>query len=170
MSYVHKIVKTPAGELKLVASKNVLVAILWENDKLDRVKLPHGIEDTSDPVLLEAERQLHEYFAGTRTSFSLPLKFTGTDFQKSVWQALLTIPYGETRCYADIARQVGNDRAVRAVGAANGKNPISIVAPCHRVIGASGELTGFAGGLENKALLLELENPGTVGNSNLQKL
>lgn len=160
MSYVHKNVKTPAGELKLIASQNGLAAILWENDKPERVKLPHGMEDPNDPILLEAERQLQQYFAGTRTSFSLPLDFSGTDFQKSVWQALLTIPYGETRSYGDIARQLGNDRAVRAVGAANGKNPISIVAPCHRVIGASGQLTGFAGGLENKALLLELENRG----------
>jgi methylated-DNA-[protein]-cysteine S-methyltransferase len=160
VSYVHKKVKTPAGELKLIASHNGLAAILWENDKPARVKLPHGTEDDNNPILLEAERQLQEYFAGSRTSFSLPLDFSGTDFQKSVWHALLTIPYGETRSYGDIARQLGNDRAVRAVGAANGKNPISIIAPCHRVIGSSGQLTGFAGGLENKALLLKLENRG----------
>ena len=122
--------------------------------------MPHGTADDNNPILLEAERQLQEYFAGTRTSFSLPLDFSGTDFQKSVWHALLTIPYGETRSYGDIARQLGNDRAVRAVGAANGKNPISIIAPCHRVIGSSGQLTGFAGGLENKALLLEAGESG----------
>jgi methylated-DNA-[protein]-cysteine S-methyltransferase len=102
-------------------------------------------------------RQLSDYFAGTRTHFDLPLDFHGTDFQKSVWAALLTIPFGETRSYAEIARQLGRPTAFRAVGAANGKNPISIVAPCHRVIGTNGALTGFAGGLEGKAFLLELE-------------
>ena len=102
-------------------------------------------------------QQLREYFAGTRTRFELDLDFVGTEFQKQVWAALLTIPFGETRSYSEIARQIGNPSAVRAVGAANGKNPISIVAPCHRVIGASGKLTGFAGGLEAKERLLTLE-------------
>jgi methylated-DNA-[protein]-cysteine S-methyltransferase len=101
---------------------------------------------------------LHEYFAGTRNHFELELDFAGTVFQKQVWQALLTIPFGETRSYSQIARQIGNPTAVRAVGAANGRNPISIIAPCHRVIGASGTLTGFAGGLEAKQYLLTLEN------------
>jgi methylated-DNA-[protein]-cysteine S-methyltransferase len=100
---------------------------------------------------------LNEYFAGTRHEFDLPLTFQGTDFQKQVWAALLTIPFGQTRSYSEIATQIGNVNAVRAVGAANGRNPISIVAPCHRVIGASGDLTGFAGGLANKMLLLSLE-------------
>ena len=170
VSYVHKKVKTPAGELKLIASQSGLAAILWENDKPERVKLPHGMEDDNDPILLEVERQLREYFAGTRTSFSLPLDFSGTDFQKSVWQALLTIPYGETRSYRDIAKQVGNERAVRAVGAANGKNPISIIAPCHRVIGAAGQLTGFAGGLATKAMLLKLETQGLKTQGKDQQL
>lgn len=100
---------------------------------------------------------MNEYFAGTRTRFELDLDFSGTDFQKKVWEALLTIPFGETRTYSQIALQVGSPAAVRAVGAANGKNPISIIAPCHRVIGMSGELTGFAGGLAAKELLLRLE-------------
>jgi methylated-DNA-[protein]-cysteine S-methyltransferase len=100
---------------------------------------------------------LAEYFAGTRNRFDLELDFTGTEFQKKVWQALLTIPFGETRSYSQIAEQIGSPSAVRAVGAANGRNPISIIAPCHRVIGASGKLTGFAGGLEAKELLLTLE-------------
>jgi methylated-DNA-[protein]-cysteine S-methyltransferase len=100
---------------------------------------------------------LNAYFAGKLSKFSLPLDFVGTEFQKKVWAALLTIPFGETRSYSDIARQIGNPKAVRAVGAANGKNPISIIAPCHRVIGANGKLTGFAGGLEAKACLLAIE-------------
>jgi methylated-DNA-[protein]-cysteine S-methyltransferase len=113
-------------------------------------------------VLLETERQLTDYFAGKRTSFSLKLDFKGTEFQKKVWTALLTIPYGETRSYGQIAKQIKNPRAVRAVGAANGKNPISIVTPCHRVVGSTGQLTGFAGGLDVKARLLALEGNKAV--------
>jgi methylated-DNA-[protein]-cysteine S-methyltransferase len=156
-AYVSKTLPSPVGILTLVASDAGLAAILWENDDPKRVRLNHSPGDNA--VLRETERQLREYFAGTRTAFTLTLDFTGTDFQKSVWQALLTIPFGETRSYAQIARQIGNPKAVRAVGAANGKNPISIVAPCHRVLGANGTLTGFAGGLEAKAHLLGLEAP-----------
>jgi methylated-DNA-[protein]-cysteine S-methyltransferase len=108
-------------------------------------------------VLDETARQLDEYFAGQRQRFELPLAFVGTAFQQKVWQALLTIPFGQTRTYSQIAAQIGHPTAVRAVGAANGRNPISIVAPCHRVIGASGELTGFAGGLLAKQVLLNIE-------------
>ncbi|MDF3024345.1 MAG: hypothetical protein K0R10_1706 [Alphaproteobacteria bacterium] len=158
MSYAHKTVKTPVGLLKLVASDKGLAAILWENDDPKRVRLDHGLEDKKHKVLLEAERQLLEYFAGTRDAFSLPLDFSGTPFQKKVWAALCRIPFGETRSYADIAKEVGSPKAVRAVGSANGKNPISIVAPCHRVIGKNGKLTGFAGGLEVKEFLLGLES------------
>ena len=157
MNYAHKTVKTPVGLLKLVASDKGLAAILWENDDPKRVRLDHGLEDKKHKVLVEAERQLLEYFAGTRDAFSLPLDFSGTPFQKKVWAALCRIPFGETRSYADIAKEVGSPKAVRAVGSANGKNPISIVAPCHRVIGKNGKLTGFAGGLKVKGFLLGLE-------------
>jgi methylated-DNA-[protein]-cysteine S-methyltransferase len=157
MTYAYKLMNSPVGELKLVASGNRLAAILWENDKPNRVRLPDMIEADDRPVLIETERQLNEYFAGARDRFDLELDFQGTEFQKKVWAALLTIPFGETRSYSDIATQIGNINAVRAVGAANGRNPISIVAPCHRVIGASGDLTGFAGGLTNKMFLLSLE-------------
>ncbi len=157
MTYAYKLMDSPVGELKLVANGNRLAAILWENDKPNRVRLPEIVEADDRPVLIKTERQLNEYFAGTRDRFDLELDFQGTDFQKKVWAALLTIPFGETRSYSDIATQIGNINAVRAVGAANGRNPISIVAPCHRVIGASGDLTGFAGGLTNKMLLLSLE-------------
>lgn len=155
--YYYKEMDSPVGRLKLVASDKGLAAILWENDKPNRVKVRTYTENNTHPVLLEVEVQLNEYFAGTRTSFSLELDPVGTDFQKAVWNILSTIPYGETRTYMGIAKQLGNAKAVRAVGAANGRNPISIVVPCHRVIGSSGELTGFAGGLEAKAALLSLE-------------
>ena len=148
---------SPVGILKLVATKNALVAVLWENENPKRVRLAELIEQVDHPILLAAQKQLSEYFAGTRQRFDLPLDFEGTEFQKSVWQALLDIPFGETRSYRDIAEQVGNIKAVRAVGAANGKNPISIIAPCHRVVGMNGKLVGFAGGLDNKKILLCLE-------------
>jgi methylated-DNA-[protein]-cysteine S-methyltransferase len=160
MSYFYKTVKSPVGELTLVASDRGVTAILWENDDPRRVRLGPMVRDDRHPILLETERQLKEYFAGNRKAFSLELDLngtTGTAFQKKVWTALLTIPFGETRSYGEIARQIGVPKAVRAVGAANGRNPISIVAPCHRVIGATGKLTGFAGGLETKAYLLALE-------------
>jgi len=157
MNTVYKTMNSPVGELKLIARNHRLAAILWEDDNPNRTKLGPMTEDPTAPVLLETERQLNEYFAGERDHFELDLDFEGTAFQKKVWQALLTIPYGETRSYREIAIQVGNPKASRAVGAANGKNPISIVAPCHRVIGSSGALTGFAGGMETKARLLKLE-------------
>jgi len=156
--YFSKWVDSPVGPLKLVASEAGLAAILWKNDRPGRVRLDPVIEDPMHPVLRQTERQLEEYFAGQRKAFDLPLDFAGTDFQRRVWAALLTIPFGETRSYAQIAKQVGSPDAVRAVGAANGRNPISIIAPCHRVIGSSGQLTGFAGGLEVKAQLLALES------------
>ncbi|ELQ17291.1 methylated-DNA--protein-cysteine methyltransferase [Pseudomonas fluorescens BRIP34879] len=158
MPHEYTLMPSPVGQLTLVARAGKLAAILWETERANRVRLGDLIETGDNPVLLETERQLTEYFAGTRNHFELELDFVGTDFQKQVWQALLTIPFGETRSYSQIASQIGNPTAVRAVGAANGRNPISIIAPCHRVIGASGTLTGFAGGLEAKQYLLTLEN------------
>ena len=148
---------SPVGLLKLVANDAALVAVLWENENPKRVRLAELIEDQQHPILLETQKQLNEYFAGQRQKFELALDFEGTEFQQKVWQALLSIPFGETRSYKDIAEQIGNVKAVRAVGAANGKNPISIIAPCHRVVGANGKLVGFAGGLENKDILLKIE-------------
>jgi len=157
MTLVCKTIASPVGELRLIASERGLVAILWEGDRPGRVPLGAMTAVAAHPVLDEAERQLNAYFAGTLRRFDLPLDFRGTAFQKSVWAALLTIPFGETRSYGEIAAQLGRPSASRAVGAANGRNPISIVAPCHRVVGSTGKLTGFAGGLEAKAFLLELE-------------
>ena len=154
---VSTTIASPVGRLTLVASGDGLAAILWEDDDPARVPLSIVGEDQDHPVLVAAGRQLGDYFAGKRQTFDLPLDFAGTAFQVKVWRALLTIPYGETRSYRQIAIATGNPKATRAVGAANGRNPISIVAPCHRVIGAGGTLTGFAGGLEAKAFLLALE-------------
>ncbi len=150
---------SPVGELTLIASDSGLVAVLWEDDDPRRVPLNDLVDDADHPTLKQTTVQLGEYFGGERTRFDLPLDFRGTDFQKSVWHALLTIPFGETRSYRQIAEAVGRPTASRAVGAANGRNPVSIIAPCHRVVGASGALTGFAGGLEAKAYLLKLEGP-----------
>lgn len=156
-SCFFKTLPSPVGVLTLVANNRGLVAILWENDDPKRVRLGPLQKAPDHPVLLDVERQLNDYFAGKLEAFSLNLEFRGTGFQKKVWQALTTIPFGETRTYAQIASQIGHPTAVRAVGAANGKNPISIVAPCHRVIGTNGKLTGFAGGLKAKAFLLGIE-------------
>ncbi len=147
---------SPVGRLKLVASEVGLVAVLWENEDPWRVPLGSTAERDGH-ILIETEHQLAEYFAGTRQQFSLPLDLRGTAFQKSVWNALLTIPFGQTRTYGQLARQLGTPEASRAVGAANGRNPVSIIVPCHRVIGSSGRLTGFAGGLHVKQHLLDLE-------------
>jgi len=155
----RKTFASPVGTLTLVASDAGLVAILWEDDAPDRVRLGALANTPDHPLLVQAERELGEYFAGRLTRFSVPLDMRGTDFQKSVWRALLTIPFGETRSYAQIATQIGRPTATRAVGAANGRNPISIIAPCHRVIGTNGTLTGFAGGLAAKEYLLGLESP-----------
>jgi methylated-DNA-[protein]-cysteine S-methyltransferase len=156
--HVYTTLASPVGELTLVASDRGLVAILWENDDPRRVRLSLVTRDADHPVLVAAERQLRAYFAGTLKEFSLPLDCIGTEFQKAVWSALLEIPFGETRTYAQIARQVGKPEAVRAVGAAIGRNPISIAIPCHRVIGSNGALTGFAGGLPAKQYLLDAES------------
>jgi methylated-DNA-[protein]-cysteine S-methyltransferase len=147
---------TPVGRLTLVAESTTLIAVLWPHDR-SRRNLEEMTEDVQHPVLTEAERQLAEYFQGDRIGFELPIHMQGTAFQKQVWQELLRIPYGQTRSYGHLASAIGNASASRAVGLANSKNPLSIIVPCHRVIGASGRLTGFAGGLEIKARLLELE-------------
>jgi methylated-DNA-[protein]-cysteine S-methyltransferase len=157
VSLAYKTIESPIGKLKLVASDKGLVAILWEQDSPRRVRLDELVADEQHPVLVETARQLGQYFAGKRKTFSIALDMRGTRFQKDVWEALLAIPFGETRSYGQLAKQLGNPRASRAVGAANGRNPVSIIVPCHRVIGSSGKLTGFAGGLDAKAHLLGLE-------------
>jgi len=153
----YKHMDSPIGRLTLVADGTTLIAVLWPDDRPLRIKLGEMTEHLHHATLIEAERQLTEYFRGERTAFDLPIQLHGTAFQKRVWQELLRIPYGQTRSYGHLAVAIGNGSASRAVGLANSKNPLSIIVPCHRVIGASGRLTGFAGGLETKAMLLELE-------------
>ncbi|CAL1521199.1 methylated-DNA--[protein]-cysteine S-methyltransferase [Chitinophaga sp. MM2321] len=157
-AYYYKTMASPVGKLKLIASDKGLAAVLWENDNPNRIQVSADVEDKNHPILCKAEGQLNEYFAKKRNTFSIELDFVGTEFQKKIWAALLTIPFGETRTYGQIAKQIGDPKAVRAVGAAAGKNPVSIITPCHRVIGASGKLVGFAGGLDNKHCLLQLES------------
>ncbi len=152
--------ESPVGALSLVASDRGLRAVLWPldatEDQLHRVRLGKQVR-RSTPVLDEAERQLDEYFAGDRLAFDLILDLQGTDFQREVWLSLADVGYGKTRSYGEQAERLNRPTATRAVAAANGKNPLSIVLPCHRIVGANGSLTGFAGGLRNKAHLLDHE-------------
>ncbi|CAN7196761.1 methylated-DNA--[protein]-cysteine S-methyltransferase [Duganella sp. LjRoot269] len=157
MSYEYIWVDSPVGKLRIVTKGDALSAILWEMDRPNRVKLGPMTENKNSVVLAQIAEQLSEYFDGRRDTFDVKLDFNGTEFQKKVWAALLKIPFGETRTYGEIAEKIGLPTAVRAVGAANGRNPISIIAPCHRVIGATGAMTGFAGGLRAKEILLTVE-------------
>jgi methylated-DNA-[protein]-cysteine S-methyltransferase len=157
MILYESFLSSPVGQLTLIANEGSLVALLWPDDNPDRVRLPARRVGRGHPVLTAATQQLSEYFSGTRRSFDLPLDPQGTPFQREVWTALATIPFGETRSYGEIAAQIGRPSASRAVGAANGRNPLSIIVPCHRVIGKAGGLTGFAGGMETKAWLLSFE-------------
>ena len=136
-----------------IAEENQFLTHLFFHHK----KSPSGAVEKGTPFLRDVAKQLKEYLGGKRKRFDLPLKFFGTDFQRSVWNALLTIPYGETRSYGEVAKQIGNPKACRAVGMANHWNPIAIIIPCHRVIGADGSLTGFGGGLTLKQQLLDIE-------------
>ena len=140
---------TPIGTFGLIGSSRGLRELSWSCDGLDL--------DGSCDVLDKAAQQLSEYFDGSRTSFSVPLDLIGTSFQLQAWHALTDIPYGTTVSYADQARRIGRPTAIRAVGAANGRNPVAIFLPCHRIIGSDGSLTGFGGGLERKRYLLEHE-------------
>ena len=146
-------VSSPLGSLTILASDSGVHAIAFESDRTEHVKtnLPCAV---NHPIIEAAVKQLAMYFNGKLKVFDLSLDLRGTDFQKRVWNLLLEIPFGETRTYGDIARALGNAGASQAVGAANGKNPVAIVVPCHRVIGASGHLTGYAGGMDKKKFLL----------------
>ena len=157
MTPVFRLIDSPVGPLRLVARDAALIAVLWVPDRPGRVPLGEMHHSGDDRVLDETEQQLRAYFAGQLRAFELPLAFAGTPFQRQVWQALLEIPFGQTRSYQQLADHLGRPKAARAVGAANGRNPVSIIAPCHRLIGHRGELTGFAGGLGAKAWLLDHE-------------
>src|SRR5690606_2268210 len=144
---------SPVGKLTLRASEKGIRAVLFDGPSAEPAR-PAGKKPT---CLTEAKRQLREYFSGRRTRFDLPLDLQGTDFQLRAWRALRKIPYGRTISYGEQARQLGSPQMARAVGGANGRNPVSIIIPCHRVVGADGTLTGFGGGLEKKRYLLDLE-------------
>jgi methylated-DNA-[protein]-cysteine S-methyltransferase len=155
---VFAAVDSPVGALTLIASNAGLHALLWPGEReLCTAGLALLRPDPGHPVLVEAARQLAEYFAGARRTFELGLAPRGTPFQRQIWDHLQKIPYGETRTYGELAAATGNIQRARAVGMANGKNPIGIMIPCHRVIGRSGALTGFGGGLDTKAFLIDLE-------------
>jgi methylated-DNA-[protein]-cysteine S-methyltransferase len=154
-SWRSTIVETPIGDVVLIGAHNVLVELELPADT--RHRHPDGHPPRDDDALGEAASQLSEYFAGTRTSFDLDLAPRGTDFQVRVWAQLAEIPYGTTATYGEVAAHVGNAKASRAVGLANNRNPIALVIPCHRVIGASGKLVGYGGGLPAKEFLLNLE-------------
>ena len=152
---------SPVGELILTASETALKGVFFPVRRNRSAPDAGWVEDDgrgpAGALLAAVRRQLTEYFEGTRTTFDLPLDGTGSTFERRVWDLLRTIPYGATTSYGALARRLGDPRATRAVGAANGKNPIPIIVPCHRVLGARGELTGFGGGLDRKRWLLEHE-------------
>jgi len=155
MTLLSSTYDSPVGTLTLVAGSTGLRAISWPDREWRHVGLQGAdVELGSTPVLERTARELDEYFAGDRTSFDVPLELEGTDFQLAAWRALAAIPYGETRSYSEQAVRIGRPSAVRAVGAANGRNPVSIVLPCHRVVGSDGALRGFGGGLDVKEWLL----------------
>ena len=152
---VYTIMPSKFGDITIQANDQGLLGVWFEVCTTKPENL--GKEQSRHPILVEARQQLNDYFCGELNSFSMPLAAKGTEFQKQVWHALTQIPYGQTCSYQDVANAIGNPNAVRAVGLANGKNPISVIVPCHRVIGKSGKLTGYAGGLAVKKALLELE-------------
>jgi methylated-DNA-[protein]-cysteine S-methyltransferase len=158
-TYAMTTMTTPVGTLTLLASDAGLRAVLWDGEAPGvRVPWPDDVrEDDTHPVLRATRTQLDEYFTGERQTFERPLDLHGTPFQVKVWRALATIPFGQTSTYGEQARSLGDSRKARAVGAADGRNPVSVVLPCHRVVGADGSLTGFAGGVDTKRRLLEHE-------------
>jgi methylated-DNA-[protein]-cysteine S-methyltransferase len=153
-------IKTPVGVLELSADDNGVNQIVWPRESQVAATTKMAETSAGEKFLDQTERELAEYFAKKRSHFTLPLNPHGTDFQKKVWDELKKIPYGETVSYSDIAKKIGKPEAVRAVGGAIGRNPLSIVVPCHRVVSKSGAITGFSGGIENKVALLEHEEPG----------
>lgn len=157
METYFKKVDSPIGILYVVASSNYLVGLTPEKGWTALQRKFDKLTEGENNITNKTQHQLNEYFSGIRHEFNIPLSLNGTSFQKSAWTALLDIPYGKTICYADQAINIGNPKAVRAIGRANGANPISIVVPCHRVIGKNGKLTGYASGIDIKGYLLELE-------------
>ncbi|GAA4564278.1 methylated-DNA--[protein]-cysteine S-methyltransferase [Planotetraspora kaengkrachanensis] len=157
MSRTHTVIASPVGDLLAVAEGGTLCGLYFEGHLRGPGPGEWGARDDAD--FTEVRRQLGEYFAGPRTRFDLPLAPRGNEFQQRVWRLLTEIPFGETRTYGDLARHLGDASLAQAVGSANARNPISVIVPCHRVVGADGGLTGYAGGLDRKRFLLDLEEP-----------
>ena len=155
--FANQLIETPIGILNIVADGATVTAIQFAADP--------GTPQQSNNATEFCSEQLNEYFAGKRQEFDVPLEMSGTSFQRQVWQTLQSVKFGTTSSYGDIARRIGNPKAVRAVGAANGRNPVPIIVPCHRIIGSSGKLTGYAGGLDIKVWLLNHETPALANRS-----
>jgi methylated-DNA-[protein]-cysteine S-methyltransferase len=164
MSIRHAVVGTTLGDLTLVASGHALAGVYFPHHwtRPDRSGLGDEIPAEGDPVLTQAATELREYLAGTRRTFDVPLALDGDDFQQRVWALLTEIPYGATTTYGELAARLGDKTLAQRVGQAVGHNPVSVVVPCHRVVGKGGKLTGYAGGLRRKQLLLDLEEPSEV--------
>ncbi|MBO1267975.1 methylated-DNA--[protein]-cysteine S-methyltransferase [Arthrobacter cavernae] len=168
MSTRHTIIDSPLGQLTLVADGGILKGIFFEGHwHMPPPEYFGTAVPPEDPVLARAAAELDEYFHGERTGFDFPYKASGNPFQEKVWARLDLIPFGETVSYGEIAAELGDPNLAQAVGSAVGRNPLSIVVPCHRVVGRDGSLTGYAGGLENKRFLLDLEEPAAVKESKL---
>jgi methylated-DNA-[protein]-cysteine S-methyltransferase len=165
MNAKHTVIDSPVGDLTVVAADGAITGLYFVNHL--RGPAPDALGERTDDGFAEVTRQLGEYFAGTRREFDLPLAPVGNEFQQRVWALLTTIPYGQTRSYGDLAKALGDPGLAQAVGSANGRNPISIIVPCHRVVGADGSLTGYAGGLDRKRYLLEMEEPADVSAGRL---
>lgn len=157
-NYVYKIIDTPVGPIHLIATEKGLSGLVWADKDYIRTKLPAATYNEQAPVLIQTELPLNEYFAKKRKIFDIPLDFQGTAFQIRVWEVLLGVPYGTTRTYGQLGQQLGDSKAVRAVGGALNKNPIAIIAPCHRIVGTSGKLVGFAGAFAISLSCLTLNN------------
>ncbi|HEY3750717.1 MAG TPA: methylated-DNA--[protein]-cysteine S-methyltransferase [Pseudonocardiaceae bacterium] len=165
MNATHTVIDSPVGDLTVVAVDGAITGLYFTNHL--RAPARAALGERTDEGFAEVTKQLGEYFAGTRREFDLPLAPVGNEFQRRVWALLATIPYGETRSYGDLANALGDPGLAQAVGSANGRNPISIIVPCHRVVGADGSLTGYAGGLDRKRYLLEMEEPADVSAGRL---
>ena len=161
MTKIYKLdYESPIGVIEIIGTDEVITSILFSEED----KIVNFLQPETPSILTECYNQLDEYFKGDRHEFTFPYQFEGTDFQKTVWNALKEIPFAETGSYKDIAVSIGNEKAIRAVGSANGKNKLSIVIPCHRIIGSNGKLTGYAGGLWRKEWLLQHEKSSNKGH------
>jgi methylated-DNA-[protein]-cysteine S-methyltransferase len=161
MTY-YSIIKTSLGELVLVASTTELIGVYFHDCRHVPAALKTWTRDDQNALLKRAGKEINEYLDGKRSTFTFPLGSAGTDFQKKVWQEIAKIPFGKTISYSDLAKRAGSPDAIRAAGSATGKNPLSIIVPCHRVMGKDKAIRGYAGGLERKRRLLELESAGKV--------